>query len=103
MMATASFIPASFVPCKRAIFTISFDFRAGTRVPSRGRICRIPKVWRLPSSTESQWGVGKMEFVYFKTDDVVAAKNAAQLLPEGRTYSIDNKWSVRADKPHTTG
>jgi hypothetical protein len=44
-----------------------------------------------------------MEFVYFKTDDVVAAKNAAQLLPEGRTYSIDNKWSVRADKPHTTG
>lgn len=44
-----------------------------------------------------------MEFIYFKKNDAVAAKTAAELLPEGRQYSIDNKWSVRADKPHTTG
>jgi hypothetical protein len=44
-----------------------------------------------------------MEFVYFQTNDAAAAGSASQLLPEGRTYSINNKWSVRADKPHTTG
>jgi hypothetical protein len=44
-----------------------------------------------------------MDFIYFRTDDADAAKTAAQLLPEGRQYKIDNKWSVRADNPHTTG
>lgn len=44
-----------------------------------------------------------MNFIYFRTDDANAKKNAAQLLPEGRQYAIDNKWSVRVDSPHTTG
>lgn len=44
-----------------------------------------------------------MEFIYFERTDAIAEKQAAQMLPEGRTYNVDNKWSVRADKPHTTG
>ena len=44
-----------------------------------------------------------MDIIYFRTDDTVASKQAMQFLPEGRTYSIDNKWSVRADKAHVQG
>jgi hypothetical protein len=44
-----------------------------------------------------------MDFIYFRTDDAVAAQRAAEFLPEGRQYPIDNKWSVRVDNPHTTG
>ncbi|WP_420965307.1 hypothetical protein [Bradyrhizobium sp. B120] len=44
-----------------------------------------------------------MDFIYFRTDDAVAAQRAAEFLPEGRQYTIDNKWSVRVDNPHTTG
>lgn len=28
---------------------------------------------------------------------------SGRLLPEGRHYSIDTKWSCRVDNPHTTG
>lgn len=44
-----------------------------------------------------------MEFLYFRTDDTVAARRAAEFLPEGRQYTIDNKWSVRVDNPHQPG
>src|SRR5262245_50123618 len=44
-----------------------------------------------------------MEFIYFKTNDADAVKTSAELLPEGRQYSIDKKWSVRVDNAHTTG
>lgn len=44
-----------------------------------------------------------MDFIYFRTDDAVAAQQAAELLPEGRQYPIGNKWSVRVDNPHTMG
>jgi hypothetical protein len=44
-----------------------------------------------------------MEFIYFRTDDAVATKRAAEFLPEGRHYTIDSKWSVRVDNPVQPG
>lgn len=40
-------------------------------------------------------------FVFYETDDLRAAANAAAFLVEGgRTWSLDKKWSVRMDNPH---
>lgn len=39
-------------------------------------------------------------FAFFKTDDRVAAALAESLLSEGRTYQVDKRWSVRADRSH---
>ncbi|BEV46461.1 hypothetical protein [Afipia carboxidovorans] len=44
-----------------------------------------------------------MHFIFFRSDDVIAGQQAARFLPEGRTYPIDKKWSVRADKAHVPG
>jgi hypothetical protein len=44
-----------------------------------------------------------VDLIYFRTDDGVATRQAAQFLPEGRTYPIDNNWSVCADKAHVQG
>src|SRR5260370_1339411 len=56
-----------------------------------------------PSLMMSTRSLETMDIIYFRTDDTVASKQAMQFLPEGRTYSIDNKWSVRADKAHVQG
>jgi hypothetical protein len=42
-------------------------------------------------------------FAYFETTDLAAAKAATLLLEDGRTCDIENRWSFRADPPHTTG
>jgi hypothetical protein len=39
-------------------------------------------------------------FIYYETADAVAADNARFLEEGGRTWEIDNKWSVRLDAPH---
>jgi hypothetical protein len=44
-----------------------------------------------------------VNFIYFRTDDAVATRRAAEFLPEGRHYTIDNKWSVRVDNPSQPG
>jgi hypothetical protein len=39
-------------------------------------------------------------FVFYETADLAAAAYAAYLVEGGRTWEIDNKWSVRMDRPH---
>jgi hypothetical protein len=41
-----------------------------------------------------------MNFVFYETTDADAAALATQLLKEGTTWQIDNKWSVRVDRTH---
>jgi hypothetical protein len=42
-------------------------------------------------------------FAYFRTGDNVAAAQVTTLLVEGRTWPIDNQWSVRVDRSHAPG
>jgi hypothetical protein len=42
-------------------------------------------------------------FAFFKTDDAEADKLSQALLPEGRTWQVDNRWSVRSDPAHVPG
>lgn len=41
-----------------------------------------------------------MLLVYFREDDPEAKALAGQLLPEGKTVSIDKVWSVRRERSH---
>ncbi len=38
--------------------------------------------------------------IFFESSDQEAVIKAWQLIEEGHTYKIDNKWSVRSDPPH---
>ena len=42
-------------------------------------------------------------FVFYRTDDLVAAKNAAYLVEGGKLVELQQGWSFRVDPPHTTG
>src|ERR1700737_245940 len=42
-------------------------------------------------------------FVFYRTDDLVAAKNAAYLVEGGKPVELQQGWSFRVDPPHTTG
>jgi hypothetical protein len=39
-------------------------------------------------------------FIYYETTDSIAADIARFLEEGGRSWEIDNKWSVRLDAPH---
>lgn len=39
-------------------------------------------------------------FVYYETADSIAAEHARFLVEGGKTWSLDNRWSVRLDPPH---
>jgi len=41
-----------------------------------------------------------MLFAFFESKDAKASTTAQTLLPEGRTWQVDNKWSVRVDRSH---
>jgi hypothetical protein len=42
-------------------------------------------------------------FVFYRTDDLVAAKNAAYLVEGGKPVELQQGWSFRVGPPHTTG
>ena len=42
-------------------------------------------------------------FVFYRTDDLEAAKNAAFLVEGGKPVELQQGWSYRADPAHTTG
>jgi hypothetical protein len=39
-------------------------------------------------------------FFYFETHDTQAAENVRIIAEGGRTWEIDNRWSIRLDAPH---
>jgi hypothetical protein len=41
-----------------------------------------------------------MDFAFFRSDDAAAAALAEQILAEGRTYQVDNRWSAHVDRSH---